>query len=241
MIELNVCPGTLREGYTTYSPKCIREVFKGSIVPHQSDLDKPADGGDTHQLKLHRRKLSFAQDGQYILKTAPADMINADGYTANAHLTMQLASEIFGIPTAPSALMFLKDGSLAYISKRVDIRKDGSSCLLRDFASLAGLNVDKSGSHYRYQLSYYEMSLLIDKYFPAAIVAKEQFFRTVVFNYLFSNGDAHLEKFALLDCEHNGDGRLTPAFDLVNTALHGDTGDLALLGGLYEKDFEKLS
>lgn len=240
MIEVNVCPGTLKEGYNTYSPRCLREVFGGSIVTHQLNLDLP-DEGASHLLKLHRRKFSFAPDGQYILKTSPADIFNADDLAANAHLTMQLASEVFDIPTAPSAMIFLKDGTPAYITKRFDVKKDGSLCLVRDFADLAGLNGENAGSYYRYQLSYYEMSLLIDKYFPASIVAKEQFFRMVVFNYLFSNGDAHLEKFALLDCEHNGDGRLAPAFDLYNTALHGDTGDLALLGGLYERDFEKLS
>jgi serine/threonine-protein kinase HipA len=240
MIEINVCPGTLKEGYHTYSPRCIREVFGGSVVSHQLNIDLPDERGE-HALKLHRRKFSFAPDGQYILRTSPADIINADDHAANAHLTMQLASEVFDIPTAPSAMIFLKDGTPAYITKRFDMKKDGSLCLVRDFAALAGLNEENAGSHYRYQLSYYEMSLLIDKYFPASILAKEQFFKMVVFNYLFSNGDAHLEKFALVDCDHNGDGRLAPAFDLINTALHGDTGDLALLGGLYERDFEKLS
>jgi serine/threonine-protein kinase HipA len=240
MIEVNVCPGTLKEGYNTYSPRCIREVFGGSIVNHQLNLDLPGEGTQ-HFLKLHRRKFSFAPDGQYILKTSPVDMINAEDHAANAHLTMQLASEVFDISATPSAIMFLNDGIPAIVTRRIDVKKDGSSCYTRDFADLAGLNAENSGSHYRYQLSYHGMSLLIDKYFPAAIVAKEQFFRMVVFNYLFSNGDAHLEKFALLDCDQNGDGRLAPAFDLYNTALHGDTGDLALLGGLYEKDFEKLS
>lgn len=241
MIKLNVCPGTLKEGYDTYSPRCIREVFGGSVVGHQLDLDLPDEPGHAFLLKLHRRKFSFSPDGQYILKTFPADIINAEDQAANAHLTMQLASEVFDIPTAPSAMIFLKDGRPAYITKRFDVKKDGSLCLVRDFASLAGLNEENAGIHYRYQLSYYEMSLLIDKFFPASIVAREHFFRMVVFNYLICNGDAHLEKFALLDCEHNGDGRLAPAFDLVNTALHGDTGDLALLGGLYDRDFEKLS
>jgi len=240
MIEVNVCPGTLKEGYHTYSPRCIREVFGGSVVSHQLDIDLPHEGSN-HLLKLHRRKFRLAPDSQFILKTSPTDIINGDDHAANAHLTMQLASEVFDVPTAPSALIFLKDGTPAYITRRFDVKKNGGLCLVRDFGSLAGLNEENAGSHYRYQLSYYEMSLLIDKYFPASIVAKEQFFKLVVFNYLFSNGDAHLEKFALLDCDHNGDGRLAPAFDLVNTALHGDTGDLALLGGLYDRDFERLS
>jgi serine/threonine-protein kinase HipA len=241
MNKLSVCPGTLKEGFETYSPRCIREVFNGSVVSHELGFDLPADHSDVFLIKLHRRKISLNNDGQYILKTAPSDLFNAEHYTANAHLTMQLASQVFDIPTAKCALIFLKDGTPAYITRRFDIKKDGSICKLNDFASLAKLNEANTGSHYRYQLSYFEISQLIDKYFPAAIPAKEQFFKIVVFSYLFSNGNAHLESFARMDCEGNGDGKLTPAYDLVNTALHGDSGDLALLGGLYDRDFEKLS
>lgn len=78
---------------------------------------------------------------------------------------------------------------------------------------------------------------LIDSYFPASIAAKEQFFRLVVFNYLLSNGDAHLKNFSRLDCEGNNDGVLAPAYDLINTKLHIDDSDLALKEGLYEGDY----
>ncbi|HLO82553.1 MAG TPA: HipA domain-containing protein [Chitinophagaceae bacterium] len=241
MNKLNVCPGTLKPGFETYSPRCIKEVFLGSVIDHVLPFHLPEEGADTFLLKLHRRKISLADDGQYILKTAPTDIINAEQYPANAHLTMQLASQVFDIPTANCALIFLEDGRPAYITRRFDIKKNGETCKVDDFASLARLTEAHTGAHYRYQLSYFEMSQLIDKYFPAAILAKEQLFRMVVFNYLFSNGDAHLENFSRIDCEGNSDGLLAPAYNLVNTALHGDDGDLALLGGLYHRDFEKLS
>jgi serine/threonine-protein kinase HipA len=241
MNKLNVCPGTLKPGFETYSPRCIKEVFNGSVIDHVLPFHLPEEGPDAFILKLHRRKISLASDGQYILKTAPSDIINADQYPANAHLTMQLASQVFDIPTAKCALIFLENGSPAYITRRFDVKKDGELCKVDDFASLARLTEANAGPHYRYHLSYFEMSQLIDKYFPAAILAKEQLFRMVVFNYLFSNGNAHLENFSRIDCEGNGDGLLAPAYNLVNTALHGDDGDLALLGGLYERDFEKLS
>jgi serine/threonine-protein kinase HipA len=56
MIEVNVCPGTLKEGYHTYSPRCIREVFGGSVVSHQLNIDLTEEGKD-HLLKLHRRSI----------------------------------------------------------------------------------------------------------------------------------------------------------------------------------------
>ena len=34
MIELNVCPSTLQEGYTTYSPAARKTLFDGRSVSH---------------------------------------------------------------------------------------------------------------------------------------------------------------------------------------------------------------
>ncbi|WP_411274537.1 HipA domain-containing protein, partial [Daejeonella sp.] len=55
----------------------------------------------------------------------------------------------------------------------------------------------------------------------------EKYFVMVLFNYLFSNGDAHLKNFALLE-SGSGDYLLSPAYDLINTRLHIDDTDFAL-------------
>jgi serine/threonine-protein kinase HipA len=62
----------------------------------------------------------------------------------------------------------------------------------------------------------------------------EVFFRNVFFNYLFSNGDAHLKNFSLIQTD-SGDYKLTPGYDLMSTIIHtpGET-DTAL--DLYEGD-----
>ena len=39
----------------------------------------------------------------------------------------------------------------------------------------------------------------------------------ILFNFVTSNDDAHLKNFSLI--EYNGEYRLSPAYDLVNTAL----------------------
>ena len=41
----------------------------------------------------------------------------------------------------------------------------------------------------------------------------------VLFNYITLNDDAHLKNFSLID-RGNGDYRLSPAYDLINTNLH---------------------
>jgi serine/threonine-protein kinase HipA len=56
------------------------------------------------------------------------------------------------------------------------------------------------------------------------------------FNYLFSNGDAHLKNFSLQQSA-NGDYMLSPAYDLLNTSLHINDEDFALEGGLFAKPF----
>lgn len=58
----------------------------------------------------------------------------------------------------------------------------------------------------------------------------ERFFELVVFNYIYANGDAHLKNFSVM--LKDGDYRLTPAYDLLNMALHVRDEDFALDGGL---------
>jgi serine/threonine-protein kinase HipA len=65
----------------------------------------------------------------------------------------------------------------------------------------------------------------------------EKFFKMVVFNYLFSNGDAHLKNFALLETA-NGDYILSPAYDLINTKIHVDDSAFALNKGLFKDKFQ---
>ena len=65
----------------------------------------------------------------------------------------------------------------------------------------------------------------------------EKLFKLVVFNYLFSNGDAHLKNFSVLETL-SGDYALSPAYDLVNTRIHVDDTDFALDSGLFKDNFE---
>jgi serine/threonine-protein kinase HipA len=55
-----------------------------------------------------------------------------------------------------------------------------------------------------------------------------------MFNYLFSNGDAHFKNFSLLETPL-GDYRLSPAYDLLNSRIHINDYDFALDDGLLPK------
>jgi len=58
--------------------------------------------------------------------------------------------------------------------------------------------------------------------------------KLLMFNYLFSNGDAHFKNFSLLETPMR-DYRLSPAYDLLNSRLHIKDNDFALDDGLLPK------
>jgi len=177
------------------------------------------------------------EQGRYILKPIPSDVKTADQVPANEHLTMQIAKLVYKINTAENALVFFKDGTPAYLTKRFDFRPDGKKWGKEDFASLAGRTSENAGSNYKYNLSYEELGGLIKKFVPAWRVEIEKYFRIVLFNYVFSNGDAHLKNFALLESP-TGDYMLSPFYDLLDTRLHVNDSDLALTKGLFFDDFK---
>jgi serine/threonine-protein kinase HipA len=160
-----------------------------------------------------------------------------DQVPANEHLTMQIARQVYGIPTAKNALVFFKNGDPAYITKRFDVREDWTKWGKEDFATLAGKTTENEGPDFKYKYSYEELAELVVKYVPAHRVEIEKLYKLIVFNYLFSNSDAHLKNFSLLETQ-SGDYILSPAYDLVNTRIHVNDTDFALDGGLFKDGFE---
>lgn len=244
MKQLKYCPSTLKEGFDTYSSEACRKLFGGKQVSHILDFDSPnnedADATDyaTHIGRISLsgvqpkgalvlkngilRKPDDGERGQYILKPDPVSyaLLERKYCPANEHLTMQMASQAYGIETAANAVCFFRDGEAAYITKRFDVAPDGTKYQQEDFASLAGLTKANGGSDYKYSvLSYEDCADIIRRYVRAAQIDLLRFFRVVLFNYITLNDDAHLKNFSLID-RGDGDYRLTPAYDLINTSLH---------------------
>ncbi|HEX4950143.1 MAG TPA: HipA domain-containing protein [Blastocatellia bacterium] len=257
--EINVCPGTLAEGFSSYSPSCLRNLFDGKKVSHLLPFDSPQKNEteavlfaknrerisipgvqEKVSLRLEKNKLRLTNPGEfgtYLLKPIPRDLKKVDQVPANEHLTMQIARQVYGLNTAENALIFFRDGTPAYITKRFDVNPDGSKRGKEDFAALAGKTSDNAGANFKYDLSYEELGLLLQRYVPAWRIEIEKYFALVVFNFLYSNGDAHLKNFSLLETP-NGDYILAPAYDLINTRLHVDDTDFALKKGLFADDFK---
>ncbi len=260
MEELKHCPSTLKEGFSTYSPEACRKLFGGKQVSHILDFDSPNNNSaDSTDYAEHIGRISLSgvqpkgalvlrdgslrkpkegERGEYILKPAPESyaLLERKYCPANEHLTMQMAAQAYGIETAANALCFFRDGEAAYITKRFDVAPDGSKYPQEDFASLAGLTKANGGTNYKYGvLSYEDCADIIRRYVRAAQVDLLRFFRVVLFNYITLNDDAHLKNFSLID-RGNGDYRLAPAYDLINTSLHLRTPQIfALEKGLFKE------
>ena len=244
MEQLTICPSTLAEGFNTYSPTALKLLFDGLQVSHILPFNSPShEGKDSEEYAKHVGRVSLSgvqpkagmvvrdhrqvrpldeERGRYILKPAPSSyaLLERRDCPANEHLSMQLASQVYHIETAPNALCFFRDGEAAYVTRRFDVAPDGSKYSQEDLASLAGLTKANGGSDYKYSnLSYEECAEIIGKYTTAPSVEILKFFRIVVFNYLILNDDAHLKNFSLIN-RGDGEYHLAPAYDLINTSLH---------------------
>ena len=126
-------------------------------------------------------------------------------------VTMHLA-QLAKIKTAPHSLIRLQSGNLAFVTKRIDRTKNGKLAM-EDMCQLTErLTEDK------YHGSYEQIAKAIQRHSVTPGLDVVNFFELVLFSFLTGNGDMHLKNFSLL--EQPGLGMvLSPAYDLVNTAL----------------------
>ena len=262
--EIAVCPSTLRPGFTSYSPAAQAALFGSRTrkVPPILPFGPPGkDAEQTREYNEKRKRISISgvqekyslkqeknnliltdTGGTHILKPVPAQRLEKiTDLPANEHVSMQLAKQVFGIKTADCGMIFFDDGSPAYLTRRFDYKPDGiGKYQLEDFATLLSRTPEREGDNFKYNASYLDIANTIRKYAVAAPVVLLDFFRRVVVNYLIANGDAHLKNFALMETTQ-GDFVLSPAYDLLCTALHIDDSLLALDEGLYPGDYEEKS
>jgi len=242
------CSGCLKQiDNAGYCRKCLKDLFEGKKVEYVLPFNSPyKEDSDLYQERTKKLSISGVQikysmrlddknlvltdkGGQYILKPIPVGQFkNLDQAPANEHLTMQLARQLFKITVPPNAIIHFSDNSPAYLVKRFDVKSDGSKYPQEDFAQIAQVTEETHGKNYKYDLSYEEIGLLIKRHIPTSAIELERFFRLVLFNYIFSNGDAHVKNFSAILTDE-GDHILTPAYDLLCTRIHSPgEGDMAL-------------
>ena len=259
MKAINVCPSTLTPGYAGYSPRAVKMLFDGVAVSPILDIDfekerdqqQARDNMNNMSISGAQEKFSavlddghirLSREGEqatYILKPAPFNLSlsTRKQIPANEHLTMQIAAQVYGIRTAANGLCFSRSGQPVYITKRFDVTGGVKDCSQEDFAAILQMTEEGTDSNFKYHGNYAQIADAIRKIIPAWMPQMEQFFKMVVFNYLFGNEDAHMKNFSLVN-----KGReyfLAPAYDLINTCVHiQSNSDLGLLDGL-SPDIEK--
>ncbi|MGN1046622.1 MAG: HipA domain-containing protein [Candidatus Cryptobacteroides sp.] len=244
------CYKELAEGEVDFHKGCSKKFFGTAEAP---ELPYSLDELDTLAAQVIRaqttltgvqEKLSLHLDrhegskrltitglwGDYILK--PQTRLYKT-LPENEDLTMHLA-EIARIKVVPHTLIRLKDGTLGYLTKRVDRLKDGEKIPMEDMCQLT-----ERQTEYKYKSSYEQIAKVIAKHSYAPILDLTDFYEQVFFSWLIGNNDMHLKNFSLY--APNGKWGLTPAYDLLNVALVNpkDDEELALTLNAKKKRIKK--
>ncbi|MGM9786103.1 MAG: HipA domain-containing protein [Candidatus Cryptobacteroides sp.] len=151
----------------------------------------------------------------------------------NEDLTMHLA-EIAKIKVVPHTLIRLKDGTLGYLTKRIDRSAGGDKIPMEDMCQLT-----ERQTEYKYKSSYEQIAKVIAKYSYVPLLDLTDFYEQVFFSWLVGNNDMHLKNFSLY--APNGRWGLTPAYDLLNVVLANpkDDEELALTLNAKKKRIKK--
>ena len=248
---MNKCPGCLKElksQQPQFCAQCRKLLFDGAKVlpilpfsltdiPHRFEqsptetIKRISISGVQFKISLLLNDKQFEMSGQrgpleFILKPPPRsfDIKHGEAVPANEHLTMQLARQVFKLNVAANAYVQLANGLTgAYLTRRFDVLPT-EKLQQEDFAQIDNRSRVTHGENFKYETSHEHIAGLIRRFATAVPVALDEFFRLTLFNYLVANGDAHLKNFSLYR-RPTGEYRLTPAYDLLNMALHVSDGN----------------
>lgn len=239
MCKCLYCYKPLEEGQKDFHPHCAKKMFgiaKAPLLEYRyEELDKLAEQVIRSQTSLTgvQPKLSLNLSkhdgtnrltivglwGNYIFKPQTANYLQLP---ENEDLTMHLA-EAVKINVVPHCLIRLADGSLGYITKRIDRTKKGEKIDMEDMCQLT-----LHPTEYKYKGSYEQIAKVIMKYSDMPRLDLANYMQLLLFCFITGNNDMHLKNFSLYRPFEGY--QLAPAYDLVNTSIANpdDTEELAL-------------
>lgn len=234
------CYRPLEKGDRDFHPGCARKFFGTEKVPVldytckdleqlalQIIKDQTSLTGVQPKLSLHLNEHEGSQRltivglwGNFICK--PQTM-QFKYMPETEDLTMHLA-EVAKIDVVPHTLMRMADGTLCYLTKRIDRNAKGEKMAMEDMCQLT-----ERQTEYKYKSSYERIAKAIAQYSSMPKMDVTNFFETVLFSWITGNNDMHLKNFSMYEPQ-NGTIRLTPAYDLLNAAILNpkDDEELAL-------------
>lgn len=244
------CYKELREGEVDFHKACSKKFFGVPTVPELpyslDELDTLAAQVIKSQTTLTgvQAKLSLHLDrhegskrltivglwGDFIFKPQTQSYKTLP---ENEDLTMHLA-EIAKIKVVPHTLIRLQDGTLGYLTKRIDRTSEGGKIPMEDMCQLT-----ERQTEYKYKSSYEQIAKVIAKHSYVPLLDLTDFYEQVFFNWLVGNNDMHLKNYSLY--APKGKWVLTPAYDLLNVSMVNpkDTEELALTLNAKKKRIKK--
>lgn len=239
MCKCLYCYKPLKLGQVDFHPACARKFFGEKEVPvldyTRENLDSLAERiiqaqtsltGVQPKLSLNLNKHEGTSRltivglwGDFILKPQTEDYPQLPEIE---DLTMHMA-EVARINVVPHSLVRLADGSLGYITRRIDRSPAGEKVDMEDMCQLT-----LHPTEYKYRSSYEQIGKVIATHSATPKLCMMNFMQLLIFCYLTGNNDMHLKNFSLY--APKGEYMLTPAYDLLNVAIVNskDTEELAL-------------
>ncbi|MCQ2136252.1 MAG: HipA domain-containing protein [Bacteroidales bacterium] len=239
MCKCLYCYKELDEGQKDFHPGCARKFFGTSSAPlleyRREDLDALASQIIQAQtsltgvqpklsLNLHKhdgcnRLTIVGLWGDYIFKP------QTDSYPElpeNEDLTMHMA-ESARIKVVPHSLIRLADGSLGYITRRIDRTKKGEKIDMEDMCQLT-----LHPTEYKYKSSCEQIAKAIATYSSTPRLDLVNFMQVLLFSFVTGNNDMHLKNFSIY--RPGKLYQLTPAYDLLNVSIANpkDNEEMAL-------------
>lgn len=239
MCKCLYCYKDLEEGQKDFHPQCARKFFGTKVAPimeyRREDLDglaaqiiqaqtsltgvQPKLSLNLHKHEGCNRLTVVGLWGDYIFKP------QTDHYPElpeNEDLTMHMA-EAARIKVVPHSLIRLADGSLGYITRRIDRAKKGEKIDMEDMCQLT-----LHPTEYKYKSSYEQIAKAITTHSTTPKLDLVNYMQVLLFSFITGNNDMHLKNFSLYRPKRFY--QLAPAYDLLNVAIANplDKEELAL-------------
>lgn len=204
-----------RENLSDLAQQVIRSQTTLTGVQAKLSLDiNKADAGGANRFTI------VGLWGRYILKPQ-TDLFPCLPEVED--LTMHLA-ELAKMKVVPHSLVRFADGELCYITRRIDRTGKGEKLPMEDMCQLT-----ERLTEHKYKGSYEQVAKAIQRFSSVPKLDLVNYWEQVVFSWVTGNADMHLKNFSLYS-QVRGDYVLTPAYDMLSTALvmPEDTEELAL-------------
>ena len=228
MCKCLYCYKELEEGQKGFHPGCARKFFGTSDAPlleyRREELDalaaqviqaqtsltgvQPKLSLNLHKHEGSNRLTIVGLWGDFIFKP------QTDAYPElpeNEDLTMHMA-EAARIKVVPHSLIRLADGSLGYITRRIDRTKKGEKIDMEDMCQLT-----LHPTEYKYKSSCEQIAKAIAAYSSTPRLDLVNFMQVLLFSFVTGNNDMHLKNFSLY--RPKALYQLSPAYDLLNVAI----------------------